>query len=184
MILKYFTRKEWAYAAICAMFVILQVYLDLRIPEYMTVITDAIMNKESQSVIYGYGMDMILCAFVSMAVSFIASIMAVRAATSLCHQLRLRLFDKVGGFTPQDVETFSVDSLITRSTNDVTQIQQFITRGMQTIIRVPVISVWAIVKISGSEWEWTAVTIAGVIVMVLLMVFFPQIVTFIPYNLG
>ncbi len=151
------------------MFVILQVYLDLRIPEYMTVITDAIMNKESQSVIYGYGMDMILCAFVSMAVSFIASIMAVRAATSLCHQLRLRLFDKVGGFTPQDVETFSVDSLITRSTNDVTQIQQFITRGMQTIIRVPVISVWAIVKISGSEWEWTAVTIAGVIVMVLLM---------------
>ena len=169
MILKYFTWKEWAYTAVCGFFVIVQVYLDLRIPEYMTVITDAIMNHSPVDVVYGYGADMVICALVSMVVSFLATIMSVLAATSLCRSLRQRLFDKVGEFTPQDVENFSVDSLITRSTNDVTQVQQFIVRAMQTVIRVPIISVWALVKISGSEWEWTAVTAAGVIIMVVLM---------------
>ena len=169
MILKYFTWKEWSYTLICAIFVVIQVYFDLRIPEYMTVITDAIMNDEPTSIIYGYGNDMLICALAGMLVSFIASIMAVAAATSLGHKLRQRLFDQVGDFTPQDVETFSVDSLITRSTNDVTQVQHFITRAMQTLIKAPIISVWAVVKISGSEWEWTAVTIIGVVVMVALM---------------
>jgi len=169
MILRYFTWKEWLYTAVCAVLVLIQVYLDLRIPEYMTVITDSIMNHDSPDVVYGYGVDMVLCALISMVVSFLATVMAVLAATSLCRLLRQRLFDKVGEFTPQDVENFSVDSLITRSTNDVTQVQQFIVRAMQTVIKVPIISVWALVKISGSEWEWTAVTAAGVVIMVILM---------------
>ena len=93
--------------------------------------------------------------------------MAVRAATSLCYLLREKLFDKVSEFTPGDVDRFSVDSLITRSTNDVSQIQQFLTRSMQTLILVPVITAWALMKISGSEWEWTAVTAVGVVITVL-----------------
>ena len=167
MIIRYFTRKEWAYTALCVLFVIIQAYLDLRIPEYMTVITDAIMNNEESSVIIGYGTEMVVCAILSMVVSFVATMMAVRAATSLCFLIRKRLFDKVCSFTPEDVNNYTVDSLITRSTNDITQVQQFITRVMQTVIMVPIITIWALFKISGSEWQWSAVTIIGVLITVL-----------------
>ncbi len=167
MIVRYFTWKEWGFTALCVVFVIFQAYLDLRIPEYMTVITDAIMDNESPSVITGYGAEMMLCSILSIAASLLGTMMAVRAATSLCYLLREKLFDKVSEFTPGDVDRFSVDSLITRSTNDVSQIQQFLTRSMQTLILVPVITAWALMKISGSEWEWTAVTAAGVVITVL-----------------
>ena len=167
VIVRYFTWKEWGFTALCVVFVIFQAYLDLRIPEYMTVITDAIMENESPSVITGYGAEMMLCSFLSIAASLLGTMMAVRAATSLCYLLREKLFDKVSEFTPGDVDRFSVDSLITRSTNDVSQIQQFLTRSMQTLILVPVITAWALMKISGSEWEWTAVTAAGVVITVL-----------------
>ena len=167
MIVRYFTWKEWGFTALCVVFVIFQAYLDLRIPEYMTAITDAIMDNESPSVITGYGAEMMLCSFLSIAASLLGTMMAVRAATSLCYLLREKLFDKVSEFTPGDVDRFSVDSLITRSTNDVSQIQQFLTRSMQTLILVPVITAWALMKISGSEWEWTAVTAAGVVITVL-----------------
>ena len=171
LIIRYFTWKEWAYTAVCVFFVILQAYLDLRIPEYMTVITDAIMNNEDSSVITNYGVEMVICAILSMIVSFAGTMMAVKAATSLCFLVRKRLFDKVCSFTPEDVNNFSVDSLITRSTNDVSQVQQFITRAMQTLIMVPIITIWALYKISGSEWQWTAVTILGVIITVLSVTF-------------
>ena len=167
MIVRYFTWKEWGFTALCVVFVIFQAYLDLRIPEYMTVITDAIMDNESPSVITGYGAEMMLCSILSIAASLLGTMMAVRAATSLCYLLREKLFDKVSEFTPGDVDRFSVDSLITRSTNDVSQIQQFLTRSMQTLILVPVITAWALMKISGSEWVWTAVTAAGVVITVL-----------------
>ena len=167
MIVRYFTWKEWGFTALCVVFVIFQAYLDLRIPEYMTVITDAIMDNESPSVITGYGAEMMLCSILSIAASLLGTMMAVGAATSLCCLLRERLFDKVSEFTPGDVDRFSVDSLITRSTNDVSQIQQFLTRSMQTLILVPVITAWALMKISGSEWEWTAVTAVGVVITVL-----------------
>ena len=167
MIVRYFTWKEWGFTALCVVFVIFQAYLDLRIPEYMTVITDAIMDNESPSVITGYGAEMMLCSILSIAASLLGTMMAVGAATSLCYLLRERLFDKVSEFTPGDVDRFSVDSLITRSTNDVSQIQQFLTRSMQTLILVPVITAWALMKISGSEWEWTAVTAVGVVITVL-----------------
>ena len=167
VIVRYFTWKEWGFTALCVVFVIFQAYLDLRIPEYMTVITDAIMDNESPSVITGYGAEMMLCSILSIAASLLGTMMAVRAATSLCYLLREKLFDKVSEFTPGDVDRFSVDSLITRSTNDVSQIQQFLTRSMQTLILVPVITAWALMKISGSEWEWTAVTAVGVVITVL-----------------
>ncbi len=167
MIIRYFTWKEWGFTALCVVFVIFQAYLDLRIPEYMTVITDAIMDNENPSVITGYGAEMMLCSILSITASLLGTMMAVRAATSLCYLLREKLFDKVSEFTPGDVDRFSVDSLITRSTNDVSQIQQFLTRSMQTLILVPVITAWALMKISGSEWEWTAVTAAGVVITVL-----------------
>ena len=167
VIVRYFTWKEWGFTALCVVFVIFQAYLDLRIPEYMTAITDAIMDNESPSVITGYGAEMMLCSILSIAASLLGTMMAVRAATSLCYLLREKLFDKVSEFTPGDVDRFSVDSLITRSTNDVSQIQQFLTRSMQTLILVPVITAWALMKISGSEWEWTAVTAAGVVITVL-----------------
>ncbi len=167
MIIRYFTWKEWGFTALCVVLVIFQAYLDLRIPEYMTVITDAIMDNEDPSVITGYGAEMMLCSILSIAASLLGTMMAVRAATSLCYLLREKLFDKVSEFTPGDVDRFSVDSLITRSTNDVSQIQQFLTRSMQTLILVPVITAWALMKISGSEWEWTAVTAVGVVITVL-----------------
>ena len=167
MILRYFTWKEWMLTAFCVVFVIVQAYLDLRIPEYMSVITDAIVDNRDPSVITGYGVQMIACSLLSIAASLLGTMMAVKAATSLCFMIRERLFDKVSQFTPGDVDSFSVDSLITRSTNDVTQVQQFLTRAMQTIILVPIITGWGLIKISGSEWEWTAATVIGVVITVL-----------------
>ncbi len=166
MILRYFGWKQWFYTAMCVLFVIFQVYLDLRIPEYMGVITDAIMANEDSSVITEYGLEMIGCALLSLIVALLGTMMAVKAATSLCYQIRKDMFNKVSGFTPEDVERFSVDSLITRSTNDVSQVQQFITRAMQTIITVPIITVWALIKISGSQIEWTVATILGVVITI------------------
>ncbi len=162
-------KRDWATAVLCAALILVQVYLDLRIPEYMNDITLAISNGDSTDTVFGYGKDMVFCALASLCISLGASLFAAMTAASLCRSLRIKMFDKVGSFSPEDISLFSVDSLITRSTNDIAQIQNFIAQGLQVVVKTPVLTVWAVCKISGAEWQWTLATITGITMLTLII---------------
>ncbi|MBR7005990.1 MAG: ABC transporter ATP-binding protein [Candidatus Methanomethylophilaceae archaeon] len=165
MIVKYLGKKEWALFVLSVLFIFAQVYLDLKIPEYMSDITLALENGESSNVIVRSGVGMVVCALLSLVASLSAGYLTARISTTLSRRLRLMMLDQVNGFSPEDVDHFTVASLITRSTNDITQIQQFVGRALQVIVKSPIMAAWAILKISGSSWEWTAATAVGVIIL-------------------
>ena len=169
MIIRYLGKKEWALFALSVLFIVAQVYLDLRIPEYMSSITLALENGESSEAIVESGIGMVACALLSLVASVCAGYLIARVSTSLSRKLRLMLLDQVQRFSPEEVDRFSVASLITRSTNDVTQIQQFVGRALQVTVKSPIMAVWAILKISRSSWEWTAATAVGVAVLFSVM---------------
>jgi ATP-binding cassette subfamily B protein len=169
MIVKYLGRREWALFALSVVFIVAQVYLDLRIPEYMSDITLALENGESSDVIVKSGVGMVSCALLSLGASLCAGYLIATISTSLSRKLRLMLLDQVQSFSPEEVERFSVASLVTRSTNDVTQIQMFVGRALQVTVKSPIMAVWAIYKISSSSWEWTVATAVGVIVLFSVM---------------
>ncbi|MBR4504317.1 MAG: ABC transporter ATP-binding protein [Candidatus Methanomethylophilaceae archaeon] len=165
MILKYLTKREWALFALAAAFIIAQVYLDLRIPEYMSEITYGLQSGTSSEEIARCGLEMLGCALLSLGCSMCTGYLIANVSSSMSRNIRLKLLDKIQSFSPEDVDRFSVASLITRSTNDITQVQQFVARALQTVVRSPIMAVWAIAKISGSAWEWTFVTALAVVIM-------------------
>lgn len=166
MILKYFRKRDWALTAALVVFIICQVYLDLEIPGYMNDITYAIQTGSGTDVVKEYGTDMVLCAFLSLGFSVAAGFCATNIAASLGRTLRERQFDRVQEFSMQDMDRFSAASLITRSTNDVYHLMVFTARGLQIVIKSPILATWALLKISGKNWEWTAATAAAVVVLV------------------
>ena len=166
MILKYFRKRDWALTAALVVFIICQVYLDLEIPGYMNDITYAIQTGSGTDVVKEYGTDMILCAFLSLGFSVATGFCATNIAASLGRTLRERQFDRVQEFSMQDMDRFSAASLITRSTNDVYHLMVFTARGLQIVIKSPILATWALLKISGKNWEWTAATAAAVVVLV------------------
>ena len=165
MILKHLGRREWALFAASVVFIVLQVYLDLRIPEYMSQITFALENGTSTGVVLDCGVGMLACAFLSVVASLAAGYLIADVASSLSRKLRLKMLDQVQSFSPEDVDRFSVASLITRSTNDISQVQQFVGRALQVTVKSPIMAVWAILKISGSAWEWTVATAVAVVIL-------------------
>ena len=166
MILKYFRKRDWALTAALVVFIICQVYLDLEIPGYMNDITYAIQTGSGTDVVKEYGTDMVLCAFLSLGFSVAAGFCATNIAASLGRTLRERQFGRVQEFSMQDMDRFSAASLITRSTNDVYHLMVFTARGLQIVIKSPILATWALLKISGKNWEWTAATAAAVVVLV------------------
>ncbi len=166
MILKYFRKRDWALTAALVVFIICQVYLDLEIPGYMNDITYAIQTGSGTDVVKEYGTDMVLCAFLSLGFSVAAGFCATNIAASLGRTLRERQFDRVQEFSMQDMDRFSAASLITRSANDVYHLMVFTARGLQIVIKSPILATWALLKISGKNWEWTAATAAAVVVLV------------------
>ncbi|MGN0129813.1 MAG: ABC transporter ATP-binding protein [Methanomethylophilus alvi] len=166
MILKYFRKRDWALTAALVVFIICQVYLDLEILGYMNDITYAIQTGSGTDVVKEYGTDMVLCAFLSLGFSVAAGFCATNIAASLGRTLRERQFDRVQEFSMQDMDRFSAASLITRSTNDVYHLMVFTARGLQIVIKSPILATWALLKISGKNWEWTAATAAAVVVLV------------------
>ena len=166
MILKYFRKRDWALTAALVVFIICQVYLDLEIPGYMNDITYAIQTGSGTDVVKEYGTDMVLCAFLSLGFSVAAGFCATNIAASFGRTLRERQFDRVQEFSMQDMDRFSAASLITRSTNDVYHLMVFTARGLQIVIKSPILATWALLKISGKNWEWTAATAAAVVVLV------------------
>lgn len=147
----------------------LQVWLDLKLPDYMSKITMLVQTTGStMDEIIESGVKMLGCALGSLASSVVVAIFAARVATNFAANLRERLFDKVQAFSMEEIGSFSTASLITRSTNDISQIQTLVVMGLQAIIKAPIMAVWAIFKIAGKSWQWTAST--GVAVIVLLVI--------------
>ena len=166
-IFKYLKPYEWVQALLSLVFIVIQVWLDLKMPEYMEQITMLVQTPDSRvSEIWFAGGFMLLCALGSLAGAIVVGFFAARIAASFSQRLRSMLFSKVESFSMEEINRFSTSSLITRSTNDITQIQMLITMALQLIIKAPITAVWAITKIIGRGYEWSIVT--GVAVLILI----------------
>lgn len=169
-ILKNFKTKEWLQIAVCLLFVVVQVWLDLKLPDYMEQITKLVQTEGSaMSDIWIAGGYMLLCALGSLVGAFLVGYFAARLAATLSYRLRERLYDRVEAFSMEEIGRFSTSSLITRSTNDITQVQQVIAMGLQVLIKAPILAVWAVVKIAGKSWQWSAATASAVVVLVAMV---------------
>lgn len=172
-LLKHLKAKEWFFALCGVGFIIVQVWLDLKMPDYMNLITQIAqggVNAETglpyeMADIWQNGGYMLLCALGSMACSIITSFFVVNIAADFSARLREKLYRKVQSFSLSEINKFSTASLITRSTNDVQQVQLLITMGMQMMIKAPITAVWAITKIAGKQWQWSAAVGIAVLVM-------------------
>lgn len=168
-LLKNLPKRNWLMMFFAIGFVVLQVWLDLTIPDYMADITALVQTDGSKMAdIMAAGGKMLLCAFGSLAATVVVAIISSRIASDFSAVLRAKLFNKVQGFSMEEIGRFSTASLITRSTNDVTQVQMFITIGFQVLIKAPILAIWAVCKISAKSWQWTFST--GVAVAVLLII--------------
>nr|WP_315019785.1 ABC transporter ATP-binding protein [uncultured Aminipila sp.] len=171
-IFKYLKFKEWVQAAISLVFIVIQVWLDLKLPDYMSDITRLVQTPGSaMSDIWEQGFYMLLCALGSVVSAVIVGFFAARIAASFSQRLRSMLFYKVDSFSMEEINRFSTSSLITRSTNDITQIQMLVTMGLQMIIKAPILSVWALTKIAHKGVEWSMATGAAVLIMIVIIAF-------------
>lgn len=169
-IFKYLKKNEWMLVLCSLAFIVVQVWLDLKLPDYMAEITTKLQTKGTlMSELLIPGSYMLLCAVGSMIASIIVGYFAAKVAAGLAMRLRAMVFDKTLSFSMEEMNSFSTASLITRSTNDVTQIQTVVALGLQVIIKAPILAVWAIVKIADKNWQWTASTGAAVAVLILML---------------
>lgn len=177
--LKNLKKQEWMLAALACAFIVLQVWLDLTMPEYMSEITSLVQTPGSEMrEILLAGAKMLLCALGSLAASVVTTVCAAKIAVGYGGTLRGLLFQKVQSFSMEEIGRFSTASLITRSTNDITQIQMLIAMGLQLLVKAPIMAGWAILKISDKQWQWTLTT--GIAVLVLLFIVGASMVLVMP----
>lgn len=167
-IFRHLRTKEWCFVILSVLFIVAQVWLDLRLPEYMTEITELVQTEGSAMAdIYSAGGKMLLCALGSLVTSVIVGFFAAQVAANLSRRLRREIFEKVESFSMEEISNFSTDSLITRSTNDITQIEMIVAMGLQLIVKAPIMAVMAIVKIQDKgTWQWSALTACAVVLLV------------------
>lgn len=165
-LLKNMQKREWLMALACAVFVVGQVYFDLTLPDYMTELTTLIKTEGSATAdIAAVGVKMLLCTLCSAVLAVACGYLSARIAAGFSFTLRGKLFGHVIDSDRAQMQDFSIPSLITRTTNDVTQIQMIVSMGLQMLIKSPIMAVWAIIKILGKSWELSAVTAAFVVVI-------------------
>ena len=172
-VLKTLKWREWLYAAVAVGFIVLQVWLDLKMPDYMSQITQLAVMSDAANMpeIWKNGGLMLACALGSAISSVAVGFFAARIAASVSFRLRSRVFDKVEGFSMEEINKFSTASLITRTTNDIMQVQMLISMGLQVVIKAPILAVWAVCKILTRNWQWSVVTAAAVVIMAVMMLF-------------
>ena len=165
--------REWLFALLAVGFVVLQVWLDLTMPDYMSRITElAVMGDAAyMNDILKNGGLMLACALGSALSSVVVGFFAARIAAAVSYRLRDDVFDKVEGFSMEEINKFSTASLITRTTNDIMQVQMVISMGLQVMVKAPILAVWAVCKILTRQWQWSVVTAAAVVIMVVMMLF-------------
>ncbi|MBQ3566444.1 MAG: ABC transporter ATP-binding protein, partial [Oscillospiraceae bacterium] len=170
VIFKYLRQREWAMAFVSILFIVGQVWLDLKLPDYMSEITMLVQTPGSEmSDIWTAGGKMLLCALGSVLLAVMTGYCAAKIAAGYARRMRSLIFRKVSAFSMEEINMFSTPSLITRSTNDVMQLQMLIAMGLQVLVKGPILAVWAICKILGKSWQWTAATGGALIVLFILI---------------
>lgn len=165
-LLKNMGRREVFMAVLCALLVLGQVYFDLTLPDYMTDLTMMLNTAGSEtSDILNIGLKMLGCTLASAALAIGCGYLSAKTASGLSYTVREKLFNHVMDMGSEEMQDFSIPSLITRTTNDITQIQMIVSMGLQMIIKSPIMAVWAVIKILGKSWELSAVTAAFVVVI-------------------
>lgn len=165
-LLKRFKQIELIQIVISLCLIIVQIWLDLKIPDYMSEMTKQIQDSEHQlSSIWRIGSYMLLCSFGSLTAAIGVRFFIARVASSFSKQIRLELFEKINAFSMTEMNKFSTAGLITRSTNDITQVQSMITLGAQIIVRAPIMGIWAITRISAQGSEWTFAVAFALIIL-------------------
>ncbi len=169
-LLKRLNKREYAMIAISTIFIAIQVWLELKIPDYMTQITTALGTSGSTTTdILDPGLKMLALSILSMCSAIIVGYFAAHVAAGFSARIRGKVFNQVMDYSTEDINQFSIPSLLTRSTNDITQIQTFIAMGMQVIIKAPITAVWAITKIANKGWQWTLATGIAVALLVIAL---------------
>lgn len=170
-LLKYLQKKEVGMIILSIGFIVLQVWLDLEIPDYMSTITTLVQTPGSTiNDILLNGGYMLACAVASAITTIIVGFLAAKIASRLARRLRSLVFNKVVNFSMAEVKHFSTASLITRTTNDISQIQMIIAMGLQLLVRAPVMAIWAICKITSKSFEWTLATAIAVVFLMVIII--------------
>ena len=164
-LIKNMRRKEKEMVLLCLVFVVVQIYFDLRLPDYMTELTMLIKTSGTTAGIAAVGLKMLGCTAASAVLAIACGFLAAKTASGFSFAVREKLFRHVMDIGSEEMQDFSIPSLITRTTNDITQIQMIIAMGLQMMIKAPIMAVWAIIKILGKSWELSAVTAAFVVVL-------------------
>lgn len=169
-LIKNFKKKDWLIVLVSILLIVTQVWLELKMPDYMSKVTVLVQTEGSKmSEILKNGGFMLLCAFGSLVGAVIVGYLIALLAAGFSKDLRLKLFRKVESLSMSEIKEFSPNSLITRTTNDITQVEMFIGFGLQLLIKAPVSAVWAITKILNKSWEWSMVTAVAVVVLLVVI---------------
>ena len=166
-LLKNLNKREWLLAIICFILIVGQVWLELKMPDYMQEITVLVQTEGSQmSEILKNGGFMLACSVGSLISAVIVGYFISNIAAVFSMNVRKKLFNKVEKLAMNEIKGFSTSSLITRTTNDITQIQMLIAMGLQLLIKAPITAVWAVTKILNKNWQWSAITGVGVVILI------------------
>ena len=177
-LMKNFTKKDVLTILACIIIMVFQVWIELRLPEYMSTITRLIQTSGSTiPEVLKQGGYMLLCAFGSMASAIMIGYLASGLSASFSLALREKVFKKVQKLAEAEVKKFQTSSLITRTTNDVTQIEMLISFGLQALIKAPIMAVWAISKILGKSMELSSLVGAGVVILLITVITIISIVS-------
>ena len=165
-LLKRFKKKEWLFSFIALILIVVEVWLELKMPDYMSQITRLVQTEGSKmsEIIYN-GTWMIICAFGSLVAAIIVGYIIANVASSFSMNLRKSIFSKVEELSMSEIKLFKTNSLITRTTNDITQIEMLISFGLQLLLKAPITAAWAIFKILNKSWQWSAATAVAVVIL-------------------
>lgn len=169
-IFKNLNKKDYFLMPIIILLIVLQVYLELRIPEYMTQITTLVKTNGTINEILTEGIYMTLCALLSLISSVIVGYIVANITANFSLNVRRKLFTKVNDFSLEEIKKFSTSSLITRTTNDVTNLEMLLSMGLQLLIKAPITAIWAIKKILGKNFTWSVVTGSAVLILIVMIV--------------
>lgn len=168
---KKFTKKDWLIVLVIVILICGQVWLDLKLPDYMSDITKLIQTENSKmSEILKNGSMMMLCAFGSLVSTIVVGYLASHLSASFSRFIRKKIFTKVTDFSMGEINKFHTSSLITRTTNDVTQIEMFIAMGLQIVIKAPIMAIWAVTKIINKNLQWSMVILAAVFILLITII--------------
>ena len=169
-IFKNLNKKDYFLMPIIILLIVLQVYLELRIPEYMTQITTLVKTNGTINEILTQGIYMTSCAFLSLISSVVVGYIIANITANFSLNIRRKLFTKVNDFSLEEIKKFSTSSLITRTTNDVTNLEMILSMGLQLLIKAPITAIWAIKKILGKNFTWSVVTGSAVLILIVMIV--------------